>query len=43
MIAGKTGDRKQIKVRINRSGVAVRARDNYIVGETTQKPPTAAK
>jgi Ca-activated chloride channel family protein len=40
---GKTGDRKQIKVRVNRPGVAIRARDNYIVGETPKKQPTAAK
>lgn len=40
---GKTGDRKQIKVRVNRPGVAIRARDNYIVGQTPQKTPTATK
>jgi Ca-activated chloride channel family protein len=40
---GKNGDRKQIKVRVNRSGVAVRARDNYIVGQTPAKPPNAGK
>ena len=40
---GKNGDRKQIKVRVNRTGVAVRARDNYIVGQTPSKPPSAGK
>ncbi len=40
---GKPGERKQIRVRVNRSNVAVRARDNYIVGETPKKPPTASK
>ena len=40
---GKTGDRKQIRVRVNRPGVAIRARDNYIVGDTPQKQPTATK
>jgi Ca-activated chloride channel family protein len=29
---GETGQRKQIKVRVDRSNVAVRARDSYIVG-----------
>ena len=40
---GKTGERKQIKVRVNRANCAVRARDNYIVGQTQQKQPTATK
>jgi VWFA-related protein len=40
---GKPGERKQIKVRVNRPSVAIRARDNYIVGETPQKIPTATK
>nr|AUN37248.1 hypothetical protein [uncultured bacterium] len=31
---GASGQRKQIKVRVNRPNVAVRARDNYIVGAT---------
>lgn len=33
---GKSGQRKQIKVTVNRSGAIVRARDSYVVGE--QKP-----
>ena len=40
---GKTGDRKQIKVRVNRGNVAVRARDNYIVGEAPQKKAAGVK
>ncbi len=37
---GSVGQRKQIKVRVNRSNVAVRARDSYIVGaeKTPAKP-----
>lgn len=31
---GKAGERKQIKVRVNRSNLIVRARDSYIVGAT---------
>lgn len=31
---GSPGQRKQIRVRVNRPAVAVRARDNYIVGES---------
>jgi Ca-activated chloride channel family protein len=31
--AGNAGDRKQIKVRVTRSNLIVRARDSYIVGE----------
>jgi VWFA-related protein len=31
--AGQTGQRKQIKVRVNRTGTVVRARDSYVVGE----------
>jgi VWFA-related protein len=34
----KTGQRKQIKVRINRPNVVVRARDSYIVGANNQSP-----
>ncbi|MEJ7860120.1 MAG: VWA domain-containing protein [Pyrinomonadaceae bacterium] len=34
----KTGQRKQIKVRINRPNVVVRARDSYIVGANNQTP-----
>jgi VWFA-related protein len=33
---GQNGQRKQIKVRVNRPNVAVRARDWYIVGATAQ-------
>jgi VWFA-related protein len=29
---GANGQRKQIKIRVNRAGVAIRARDSYIVG-----------
>jgi hypothetical protein len=29
---GKAGQRKQIKVRVNRSNLVLRARDSYIVG-----------
>ena len=29
---GEKGERKQIKVRVNRPNVAVRARDSYVVG-----------
>lgn len=35
--AGKPGDRKQIKVKVNLENVAVRARDNYIVGTSGVK------
>lgn len=30
--AGKTGERKQIRVRVNRPNLVIRARDSYIVG-----------
>jgi Ca-activated chloride channel homolog len=33
---GKTGERKQIKVRVNRQNLIVRARDSYIVGMNKQ-------
>jgi VWFA-related protein len=36
--AGDPGQRKQIKVRVNRSNVAVRARDSYIVGANDSSP-----
>lgn len=32
---GKPGQRKQIKVRVNRSNLVIRSRDSYIVGEQT--------
>lgn len=38
---GKTGERRQLKVRVNRPNLVVRARDSYIVGATnnqTQSP-----
>jgi len=41
--AGTPGQRKQIKVRVNRPNVAIRARDNYIVGETGSAPKPAGK
>lgn len=34
---GAAGERRQIKVRVNRANVAVRARDSYIVGANNQK------
>ena len=36
---GKPGDRKQIKVRVARSNVVVRARDSYIVGTKQRATP----
>lgn len=36
---GKPGQRKQIKVRVNRPGLVIRARDSYVVGQT----PTSVK
>jgi VWFA-related protein len=33
---GKVGDRKQIKVRVMRPGVVVRAKNSYIVGQTNR-------
>ncbi|HVE60023.1 MAG TPA: VWA domain-containing protein [Pyrinomonadaceae bacterium] len=44
--AGQTGQRKQIKVRVDRPNLVIRARDSYIVGEQTKKPapvPTKTK
>ena len=38
---GKRGQRKQIKVRVNRPNLLLRARDSYIVGATPNTPPTA--
>lgn len=37
---GEIGQRKQIKVRVNRPRMAVRARDSYIVGGNTQAQTT---
>lgn len=39
---GKRGQRKQIKVRVNRPDLIVRARDSYIVGATPTAPLPAA-
>jgi VWFA-related protein len=39
---GKPGQRKQIKVRVNRPNLVIRSRDSYIVGETP-KPAAVAK
>jgi hypothetical protein len=33
---GKIGDRKQIKIRVMRPGVVVRAKNSYIVGQTNR-------
>ncbi len=41
---GKIGQRKQIKVRVNRSNLIIRARDSYIVGSVVAAPaPTPTK
>ena len=41
---GQTGQRKQIKVRVNRPNLVIRARDSYIVGEQNANlPPTTKK
>ncbi len=37
---GKPGQRKQIKVRVDRPNLVLRARDSYIVGASTAKPKT---
>ena len=37
---GKAGQRKQIRVRVNRPNLAIRARDSYIVGGNTQAANT---
>ena len=34
---GKAGERREIKVRVNRPGLAVRARDSYVVGKRKSK------
>jgi len=42
--SGQAGQRKQIKVRVDRPNLVIRARDSYIVGEQTTKPtPTSTK
>jgi VWFA-related protein len=38
---GNPGQRKQIKVRVNRPNLAVRSRDSYIVGEQPKATPAA--
>ena len=40
---GQAGQRKQIKVRVNRPNVIVRARDSYIVGATDKTQTTTSK
>ncbi len=35
---GKPGQRKQIKVRVNRANLVIRSRDSYIVGEPPKAP-----
>lgn len=41
---GKTGQRKQIKVRVDRPNLVIRSRDSYIVGqEANAKPPKPTK
>jgi len=39
---GKAGQRKQIKVRVNRPNLVIRSRDSYIVGATAVAPTTTA-
>jgi VWFA-related protein len=39
---GKAGERRQIKVRVNRPSMIVRARDSYVVGATAAPPASAA-
>lgn len=36
-VVGKVGDRKQIKIRVMRPGVVVRAKTSYIVGQTDRQ------
>lgn len=38
---GKAGERRQIKVRVNRPNLVVRARDSYIVGATDNQTPAS--
>lgn len=42
-VEGKTGQRKQIKVRVNRPNLVLRARDSYIVGATAKAEPAPDK
>ena len=39
---GKPGQRKEIKVRVDRPNLVLRARDSYIVGATSASPPPEA-
>ena len=39
---GKPGQRKQIKVRVDRPNLVIRSRDSYIVGEQAKAPTAAA-
>ncbi|HEX9960569.1 MAG TPA: VWA domain-containing protein [Pyrinomonadaceae bacterium] len=38
---GKAGERRQLKVRVNRPNLVVRARDSYIVGAINNPPPAS--
>ncbi|HEX8368543.1 MAG TPA: VWA domain-containing protein [Pyrinomonadaceae bacterium] len=38
---GKAGERRQLKVRVNRPNLVVRARDSYIVGATSNQTPAS--
>jgi VWFA-related protein len=40
---GKPGQRKQIKVRVDRPNLVIRARDSYVVGAGAPKPSTPSK
>jgi Ca-activated chloride channel family protein len=40
---GKTGQRRQIKVRVNRPNLVIRSRDSYIVGMTSATPAELSK
>lgn len=39
---GKTGQRKQIKVRVDRPNLVIRSRDSYVVGAAPKPQPAAA-
>ncbi|MFN0279533.1 MAG: VWA domain-containing protein [Pyrinomonadaceae bacterium] len=40
---GKMGQRKQIRVRVNRPNLVLRSRDNYVVGAAASAPPESVK
>jgi hypothetical protein len=40
---GVAGQRKQIKVRVNRSKLVIRSRDSYIVGANESPAPASAQ